>query len=101
MLAPSEPSQELLGHSIYFYTRDVGRPVQYVAPSYALTIAPRYRDTAGFNTKEQGTDLWWIEYGGSKDTVHEAEQIKWELWKIIYGVWNHIRIRENFQTLRR
>lgn len=91
LLAPSESNQELLGHSIYFYTRDVGRPVQYVAPSYALsdiTKIPRYRR---FNTKEQGTDLWWIEYGGSMDTVHEAESIKWELWKVIYGVWNYIK----------
>ena len=91
LLAPSETKSELLGHSIYFYTRDVGRPVEYVAPSYALddiTQIPRYRR---FNTKEHGTDLWWIEYGGSLDTVHEAECIKWELWKIIYGVWNHIK----------
>ncbi len=26
---------ELLGHSIYFYTKDVGQPVRFVAPSYA------------------------------------------------------------------
>jgi len=91
LLAPSEPNRELLGHSIYFYTRDIGKPVQYVAPSYAIDDIkkiPRYRR---FNTKEQGTDLWWIEYGGSMDTVHESETIKWELWKVIYGVWNYIK----------
>ena len=63
----------------------------YVAPSYALrdiTQIPRYRR---FSTKEQGTDLWWIEYGGSRDTVHETEAIKWELWKVIYGVWDYIK----------
>lgn len=96
LLAPAESSHELLGNTIYFYTRDVGRSVRYVPPSYALkniTRIPRYRR---FNTKEQGTDLWWIEYGGTRDTVHEAEAIKWELWKIIYGVWNYIKNSGNF-----
>ncbi|MEM8945898.1 MAG: FAD-dependent oxidoreductase [Planctomycetota bacterium] len=91
LLAPTEESVDLLGHSIYFYTRDVGHPVQYVPPAYALddiTKIPRFRR---FNTKEQGTDLWWIEYGGSRDTVHDTETIKWELWKVIYGVWNHVK----------
>lgn len=102
LLAPAEASSELLGHSIYFYTRDAGRSVQFVPPAYALediSKIPRYRR---FNTKEQGTDLWWIEYGGSKDTVHETETIKWELWKVIYGVWNHIKNSGKFpdaQTL--
>ncbi|MGL4514422.1 MAG: FAD-dependent oxidoreductase [Lacipirellulaceae bacterium] len=90
-LAREASGRDLLGHSIYFYTRDAGHPVPYVAPSYALrdiTKIPRYRR---FSTKEQGTDLWWIEYGGSRDTVHESESIKWELWKVIYGVWDYIK----------
>ncbi|MBC8170662.1 MAG: FAD-dependent oxidoreductase, partial [Anaerolineae bacterium] len=35
-LAPSKDYGELLGHSIFFYTKDTGRPVKYLAPSYAL-----------------------------------------------------------------
>lgn len=96
LLAPAESSHELLGHTIYFYTRDVGRSIRYIPPSYALkdiTRIPRHRR---FNTKEQGTDLWWIEYGGSRDTIHEAEEIKWELWKVIYGVWHHIKNSGDF-----
>jgi hypothetical protein len=89
--APSEEYGELLGHSLYFYTKDTGKPVKYVPPSYALqdiTKIPRYRN---FNAKEHGCQLWWIEYGGRLDTVHETEAIKWELWKVVYGVWNYIK----------
>jgi len=25
------------------------------------------------------------------DTVHDTETIKWELWKVVYGVWNYIK----------
>jgi hypothetical protein len=89
--APSAEYGELLGHSIYFYTRDAGRPVTFVPPSYALkdiTQIPRYKS---INARDHGCQLWWIEYGGRLDTVHETETIKWELWKVIYGVWNHIK----------
>ena len=89
--APSKEYGELLGHSLYFYTKDVGKPVRFVPPSFALkdiTEIPRWRS---FNAKEHGCQLWWIEYGGRLDTVHDTEKIKWELWKIVYGVWDHVK----------
>ena len=90
-LAPSHEYGELLGHSLYFYSKDVGRPVKFVPPRFALddiTQIPRYRS---FNARDYGCRLWWIEYGGRLDTVHDTETIKWELWKVVYGVWNHIK----------
>ena len=89
--APTQEYGELLGHSLYFYTKDAGKPIQYIPPSYALndiTQIPRYKS---FNTGEFGCRLWWIEYGGRLDTVQDTEKIKWELWRVVYGVWNHIK----------
>jgi len=89
--APSADYGELLGHSLYFYSKDVGVPVRFVPPAFALddiTRIPRWRS---FNAREYGCRLWWIEYGGRLDTVRDTEKIKWELWKIVYGVWNHIK----------
>ncbi|SFE37970.1 FAD-dependent oxidoreductase [Spirosoma endophyticum] len=89
--APTAEYGELLGHSLYFYTKDTGRPVRFVPPAYALddiTKIPRYKR---FNAQEYGCQLWWIEYGGRLDTVHDTEAIKWELWKVVYGVWNYIK----------
>jgi hypothetical protein len=90
--APSKDYVELLGHSMYFYSKDTGRPVKFVPPSFALQNIeeeiPRFRS---FNTKTDGCRLWWIEYGGRLDTVHDTEKIKWELWKVVYGVWNYIK----------
>lgn len=89
--APSSEYGELLGHSIYFYSKDTGMPVKYNPPSFALDVSkeiPRYKS---FNSKDFGCRLWWIEYGGRKDTIHDTEEIKWELWKVVYGVWNYIK----------
>lgn len=90
-MAPDAEYGELLGHSLYFYSKDTGKPVKFTPPSFALTDItqiPKYRN---FNAQEHGCKLWWVEYGGRLDTVHDTEKIKWELWKVIYGVWNHIK----------
>lgn len=89
--APDQSYGELLGHSLYFYSKDTGKPVRFIPPSYAnteISKLPRFRS---FNLKEQGCRLWWVEYGGRKDTIHDSEEIKWELWRIIYGIWHHIK----------
>jgi hypothetical protein len=89
--APEQATNELLGHTIYFYSKDTGRPVKFTAPSFALkdiTRIPRWRD---IKAVDFGCRFWWLEWGGKFDTIHDSEKIKWELWKVVYGVWNHIK----------
>ena len=94
--APSHEYGELLGHTLYFYSKDSGHPVRFTPPSFALkdiTKIPRWRN---FKVGMEGCQLWWIEYGGRFDTIHDTEKIKWELWSIVYGVWDHIKNSGNF-----
>jgi len=90
-LAGPDAVQELLGNSLYFYSRDTGQPVTYIPPAFALKDIgriPRYRE---LRVSDSGCRLWWLEWGGAMDTVHAAEEIKWELWRVAYGVWNYIK----------
>lgn len=89
--APQQGYGELLGHTIFFYSKDTGKPVEYIAPEYALkdiTEIPRYQN---IDVKHSGCNFWWIEYGGRRDTIHDTEEIKWELWKVVYGIWDYIK----------
>ena len=90
-LAPAAASPELLGHTIYFYSKDTGRPVRYTPPSYALRDIKRIPRFGHINAASQGCLLWWLEFGGIYDTVHATEEIKWELWKVVYGVWDYVK----------
>lgn len=89
--APDKSYGELLGHSLYFYTKDTGAPTKFTAPNWA------HKDVSGIarhrriGTDMQGCNFWWVEYGGRLDTVHDTEDIKWELWKVVYGIWDHIK----------
>jgi len=94
--APVAEYGSLMGHSIFFYSKYTDKPVKFIPPSYALTDItriPRYRDIA---LDDKGSQLWWLEYGGRLDTIHDSEKIKWELWRIVYGVWNYIKNSGNF-----
>lgn len=89
--SPSSEYGELLGHTIYFYSKDSGRPVKFIAPNFALkdiNSIPRFRS---IKTSQMGCNFWWFEYGGRMDTISQTEEIKWELWSIVYGVWDYIK----------
>ncbi len=97
--APDKDYGELLGHSIYFYSKDVGKPVQFTAPEYALKDITKIPRLENINSKEHGCKYWWLEYGGNLDTVHDTEKIKWELWSVVYGVWDHIKNSGKYQDV--
>jgi len=90
-MAPDADYGELLGHSLYFYSKDTGKPVKFTAPSFAINVSkeiPRFRN---FKANEHGCQLWWVEHGGRLDTVYDTERIKWELWRVVYGIWDYIK----------
>lgn len=89
--APDKEYGELLGHSIYFFTKDAGRPITFTAPSYALKDVSSIVKYRSYDVSDHGCKLWWLEYGGRLDTIHQTEEIKWELWKVIYGIWDHVK----------
>lgn len=89
--APTKEYGGLLGHSMYFYTKDIGRPVKYSAPGFSIDVTKEVPKFRQFNAKEHGCQLWWLEHGGRMDTVHDTEEIKWDLWKVIYGAWDYIK----------
>ncbi len=82
---------ELLGHSIYFYTKDVGQPVRFTAPAYAIKNAGELPRIRNYQLQDHGCRLWWVEHGGRMDTIHQSEEIKWELWRVIYGIWDYVK----------
>ncbi|MEO1382220.1 MAG: FAD-dependent oxidoreductase [Bacteroidota bacterium] len=82
---------ELLGHSIYFYSKDTGRPVDFIAPSFALKDAGELPRLRNYKLQDHGCRLWWVEFGGRMDTIRQSETIKWELWKVVYGIWDYVK----------
>lgn len=96
LMAPEAVYGELLGHSLYFYSKDVGKSVKFIPPAFAMDVTKEIPRFKNFNAQEFGCKLWWVEHGGRMDTVHDSEKIKWDLWRIVYGVWDYIKNSGNF-----
>lgn len=97
--APEHTDGELLGSSMFFYTKDVGHPTKYTAPSVAIDISktPIVANRI-IRTGDNGCDYWWIEWGGETDTIHDNERIRDELWGLTYGIWDYIKNSGNFDA---
>ncbi|MDI4645219.1 FAD-dependent oxidoreductase [Cohnella hashimotonis] len=97
--APDVADDITLGSTLLFYTKDAGHPVKYTPPRMAIdvtktTIPERRIIRSGDN----GCAYWWIEWGGERDTVHDNERIRDELWSVIYGIWDYIKNSGKFDA---
>jgi len=99
-MAPEIPDRKVLGDSLYFYVKDAGHPVRYVRPAFAIDIGetdiPKYRP---FSRVSEGCHLWWIAYGGLLDTIYDHQEIKFHLWRLVYGIWDYIKNSGEFDDV--
>ncbi|WP_353807700.1 FAD-dependent oxidoreductase [Agromyces sp. SYSU T00194] len=97
--APPQAAREFLGSTLLFYTRDLGRPVKYVAPETAKDITRTPIPTSRvIRSGDSGAHYWWIEWGGELDIVDDNEQIRDELRSVILGVWDYIKNSGDFDA---
>ena len=93
---------ETLGNSILYYTKTEDHPVAFIAPDYAYDMAhiEKILGRGGrvINEKMSGSDCWWFEYGGLRDTIRDAQDIALELRKLVLGVWNYVKNSGKFDA---
>ncbi|RUS48530.1 FAD-dependent oxidoreductase [Cohnella sp. AR92] len=93
--APERASGETMGSTIHFRAKDTGRPVPYRAPEWAAV----YDDPAFFyahNRKPYDirAGYWWIELSAPWDTIRDAELIRHELTRHVFGIWDWIKNKD-------
>lgn len=88
-LAPLEADRFTMGHSILFQAADAGKPVPFAPPSWAL----KFETDADlpFRPHTVPFGFWWVEWGGTLDTITDTEAIKEELLAVALGVWDHMK----------
>ncbi|MFB6136594.1 MAG: FAD-dependent oxidoreductase [Halobacteriaceae archaeon] len=93
--APETADDQTLGSSVMFYTKEEDHPVEYDPPAFARDFREDPPAVVGQRTDPQQRRCcyWWIEYGGAEDldTVGDADEIRDELWAIVYGVWDYLK----------
>ena len=88
--APEVGDHCTMGNSLMFKARDAGCPVPFIKPAWANTYTEY--DLRNRVHKDITSGYWWIELGGGRyDTIDDAETLRDELLKAVYGVWDHIK----------
>lgn len=97
-IAPDNQDKYVLPSTLVFCSKDVGRPIKYIAPDFALDIEKsgvlRYREIPenGFNSK------WYYEVGGEYDQIKDNEEIIQKHRELVYGIWDYIKNSGKYQS---
>ncbi len=92
-IEPQTADRKTMGMSCLLQARQTDRPQPYIPPKWAHV----YKTDADMSNRSHNLgdsqNFWWIELGGEQDSIHDTEQIRDELLKIAFGVWDHIKNR--------
>ncbi|SDR70002.1 FAD dependent oxidoreductase [Polaribacter sp. KT25b] len=88
--APDKPDGWQMGATLLMSSKDMGKPMKYSPPSYAIKYTHegghKRRKFAGFQD-----GIWWIEIGSDDDIIADAEKNRHTLMAYLHGVWDYIK----------
>ena len=92
-IAPEKADKKTMGLSCLIQARETNRPQTFIPPTWAY----RYDDEGKLpnrgHTVTGSQNFWWLEVGGMQDSIHDKEELRDELLKIAFGIWDHIKNR--------
>jgi len=94
--APETASTNTMGNGLKYYHQETGKPQPFVAPPWAFRF-PKCEDFSPGRHPRFITGIetighqWVIELGGLRDTCQEAEDIRDDLLRLIFGLWDHTK----------
>lgn len=93
-IAPKQADSCTMGMSCLIQARQTGHPVTFRAPDWAAHYTENdfpFRLDLSSPERWTGENFWWMELGGTKDTIRDTEEIRDELVKMALGVWDFIK----------
>lgn len=90
--APDQPDGWTMGECIMMITKDMGRPMPFKAPEYALPFdyETAFKDKHR-RLKQLKEGFWWIEVCDDYDIIAKREDTRHKLMAYFYGVWDYIK----------
>jgi hypothetical protein len=93
--APLEATKDTMGSSIMFKAKDMGSPVPFVPPAWAIRYnTPSFFYEEGRIPNNVHSGYWWIEIGVPWNTIDDNETIRYELTRHVMGIWDWVKNRD-------
>lgn len=85
--------KKTMGMSLMIQAHQTDHKCDFIAPDWAYKFTTdeemKFKPHACLDRIE--TNFYWIELGGEVDSIHDTEEVRDELIKIAYGVWDHMK----------
>ncbi len=88
--APKVADGWQMGSTVLLSSKDMGRPMPFVAPSFTLKYDAE-KSHKGRKIKPFVEGFWWVELGSENDIIEEFEDTKHKLMGYAYGVWDYVK----------
>ncbi len=89
-IPPDVTDKKTMGMSCLMQAREYTTPQKFIAPDWAHKFT-KPEDLRGRNINIKQTNFWWMEVGGENDSIHDSEELRDELLRISFGVWDYIK----------
>ncbi len=87
--------KKTMGMSLMIQAHETDHYCEFIAPDWAYKFETdedmKFKPHDCLN--KINTNFYWIELGGEADSIHDTEEIRDELLKIAFGVWDHMKNR--------
>lgn len=83
--------RKTMGNSCLLQAHKGTEKVTFTAPDFAKKLTDedvRYRCP---HMQREGENFWYLELGGDRDTIADAEEIRDDLIALAYGMWDYVK----------
>ena len=98
-ISVTEPDSKTMGNSCLIQARKFDHEVTFKAPSFATKLTKEDVANRRPNLESSSENFWYLELGGDRNTIKDAETIRDELVALAYGMWDYIKNAVNSTRL--
>ncbi len=90
-IEPEAADNHTMGLSCLVQARETTEPQPFVPPPWANKYETDADITRVFKNFRAGGNWWWLELGGMQNALADTEEIRDELLKVVFGLWDHYK----------
>jgi len=86
-----ERDRMVMGMSCLIQGRQTHRPVPFIPSEFATKLSAEDVKNRPMDLYDPTENFWYLELGGSENTIDDAETTKERLYSLALGAWDHIK----------
>ena len=88
-----QADKKTMGMSLMIQAHETDHKCEFIPPewAYKFTTDEEMKFKPHDCLDKINTNFYWIELGGEVDSIHDTEEVRDELLKIAFGVWDHMK----------